>query len=334
MAQQDRPFQSMADILDSIKAPVAPELAAFEHHFREALKSDVALLDKITYYIVRRKGKQIRPIFVFLSARMFGECKKEAFHAASLVELLHTATLVHDDVVDDSQMRRGFFSINALWKNKIAVLVGDYLLSKGLLLALDNHAYRLLQILSRAVRDMSEGELLQLEKARRLDIAEPVYYEIIRQKTASLIAAACAAGAASAGIADEAVERMFSFGEKIGMAFQIKDDLLDFGETAIGKPRGVDVKEKKLTLPLIYALSRCAPDEKKNILRMIRKDSESTATFNKVLALIEDTGGMEYARQRMEDYRTEAIAILHSFPDSPARQSLEALVAYVTDRAR
>jgi octaprenyl-diphosphate synthase len=318
--------------LDQIKQPVAKELAAFETHFREALRSDVALLDKITYYIVRRKGKQIRPVFVFLAARMHGECAEPTFHAASLVELLHTATLVHDDVVDESQMRRGFFSINALWKNKIAVLVGDYLLSRGLLLALDNNQYELLHILSRAVRDMSEGELLQLEKARRLDIAEPVYYDIIRQKTASLIAAACAAGAASTQKDPDVTQRMFNFGEKIGMAFQIKDDLLDFGEDQTGKPKGIDVKEKKLTLPLIYALSQTDAAQKRRFLRMIKNDSESGSTFDAVYQLILDKGGLAYARERMSIYREEAFAILHAFPDSPSRQSLEQLVGFVTDR--
>lgn len=318
--------------LDQIKAPVASELEDFEAHFREALKSDVSLLDKITYYIVRRKGKQIRPIFVFLSARMFGECAEPTFHAASLVEILHTATLVHDDVVDDSQMRRGFFSINALWKNKIAVLVGDYLLSRGLLLALDNDQFILLKILSRAVRDMSEGELLQLEKARRLDIAEDVYYNIIRQKTASLIAAACSAGSASTRLDPDLQQRMYTFGEKIGMAFQIKDDLLDFGEEATGKPKGIDIKEKKLTLPLIYSLSQTEATEKRRILRMIKQNSESKATFNAVYALILEKGGLDYAHQKMIAYRNEAFAILHEFPDSPSRQSLEQLVYFVTDR--
>ena len=322
----------MRPSLDQIKAPVATELDAFESHFREAMRSEVALLDKITYYIVKRKGKQIRPIFVFLSARMFGPCGEATFHAASLVELLHTATLVHDDVVDDSQMRRGFFSINALWKNKIAVLVGDYLLSRGLLLALDNGQHRLLQILSRAVRDMSEGELLQLEKARRLDIAEPVYYEIIRQKTASLIAAACAAGAASAQPDESVTERMFRFGEKIGMAFQVKDDLLDLGDEQTGKPKGIDVKEKKLTLPLIHALSRSDAGEKRRILRMIKQDSESRATLDAVYALIREKGGLEYAKATMERFRDEAFEILATFPDTPARNSLEQLVYFVTDR--
>lgn len=318
--------------LDQIKAPVAAELEAFEGHFREALRSEVALLDKITYYIVRRKGKQIRPIFVFLAARMHGACGEATFHAASLVELLHTATLVHDDVVDESQMRRGFFSINALWKNKIAVLVGDYLLSRGLLLALDNNQYRLLHILSRAVRDMSEGELLQLEKARRLDIAEPVYYDIIRQKTASLIAAACAAGTASVTTDEAEIDRMFRFGEKIGMAFQIKDDLLDFGEEATGKPKGIDIKEKKLTLPLIHALSRTEAAEKRRILRMIKTDSESSETFRQVYQLILDKGGLTYARNQMERYRDEAFALLREGPETPSRQSLEDLVHFVTDR--
>ena len=318
--------------LDQIKAPVAAELAEFEGHFRQALKSDVALLDKITYYIVRRKGKQIRPIFVFLSARLFGPISESTYQAASLVEILHTATLVHDDVVDESQMRRGFFSLNALWKNKIAVLVGDYLLSRGLLLALDNNQFQLLHLLSRAVRDMSEGELLQLEKARRLDIAEPVYYDIIRQKTASLIASACASGAASSQDDPTVIDRMHSFGEKIGMAFQIKDDLLDFGEESTGKPKGIDIKEKKLTLPLIYALGQTSPSARRRILRRIKRDSESKDTFQSVYELILQEGGLEYARNKMLAYRQEAMAILHSFPENPARQSLEDLVYFVTER--
>ena len=247
----------MAIHINDIQHPIDAELKAFESHFREAMRSPAPLLDRITYYIVRRKGKQVRPMFIFLSAKLCGEINPSTYSAASLVELLHTASLVHDDVVDDAYQRRGFFSINALWKNKVAVLVGDYLLSQGLLLALKNKEYRLLEIVSDAVKSMSEGELLQIEKARRLDIEEPVYYEIIRQKTASLIASACSAGAASATRDESVIETMRLFGEKIGIAFQIRDDLFDFGDEDVGKPLGIDIKEKKLTLPLIYALKRC-----------------------------------------------------------------------------
>src|SRR6188768_2181798 len=241
--------------LREIKAPIAQELEAFEKHFRDAVRSRVALLDKIMHYIVHRKGKQMRPIFVLLSARMCGEITPKTYTAASLVELLHTATLVHDDVVDDSYQRRGFFSINALWKNKIAVLVGDYLLSKGLLLSIENDQFQLLHILSNTIREMSEGELLQLEKARRMDIKEDIYFEIIRGKTASLIASACACGASTTTNDDVIVQRIKLMGEKIGIAFQIKDDLFDYEEAEVGKPRGIDIKERKMTLPLIYALS-------------------------------------------------------------------------------
>ncbi|MBK7410432.1 MAG: polyprenyl synthetase family protein [Saprospirales bacterium] len=320
--------------IDAIKGPIEAELKEFERHFREATRSQVSLLDKITYYIVRRKGKQVRPMFVFLSAKLCGEITPSSYNAASLVELLHTATLVHDDVVDDSFERRGFFSINALWKNKIAVLVGDYLLSQGLLLALNNKEFKLLEIVSTAVKEMSEGELLQMEKARRLDIEEGVYYDIIRGKTASLIAAACGAGAASVTQDEEAIQRMRVFGEKIGMSFQIRDDLFDFGTDDVGKPLGIDIKEKKLTLPLIYALQHATPSDKRQILTLIRKYHDRDDKVREVIDFVRASGGMEYATEKMYGFRKEAFEQLHQFPDGPVRRALEELVVFVTDRKK
>ncbi|MCO6490468.1 MAG: polyprenyl synthetase family protein [Phaeodactylibacter sp.] len=324
----------MAKSLNSIKGPIDEELRVFESRFREAMRSPVPLLDKITFYIVRRKGKQVRPMFVFLAAKACGAVTDATFTAASLVELLHTATLVHDDVVDDSYERRGFFSINALWKNKIAVLVGDYLFSQGMLLALRSKQYQLLEIVSDAVKAMSEGELLQIEKARRLDIEENVYYEIIRQKTASLIAAACSAGAASATKDPEVIERMRLFGEKIGIAFQIRDDLFDFGTDDVGKPLGIDIKEKKLTLPLIYALRQASGSDRRRIIKTIRRHSDKPDRVQEVVAFVRGSGGLEYARNAMEDYRRQAFELLQAFPESPARQSLADLVTFVTERKR
>jgi len=327
-------IKSMATSLSTIKTPIDAELKLFEARFREAMRSPVPLLDKITFYIVRRKGKQVRPIFVFLAAKACGAVNDATYTAASLVELLHTATLVHDDVVDDSYERRGFFSINALWKNKIAVLVGDYLFSQGMLLALRNKQYRLLEIVSDAVKAMSEGELLQIEKARRLDIEEDVYYEIIRQKTASLIASACSAGAASATTDQEQVERMRLFGEKIGIAFQIRDDLFDFGTDDVGKPLGIDIKEKKMTLPLIYALKKASATERRRVINLIRRHNDKPDKVLEVVKFVRGSGGMEYARQAMENYRSQAFELLQAFPESPARQSLADLVTFVTERKK
>lgn len=324
----------MASTLDHIKKPIAEELKHFEKHFKNSMYSNVPLLDKITYYIVRRKGKQVRPMFVFLSAQLCGGVGEASYTAASLVELLHTATLVHDDVVDDSYERRGFFSINALWKNKIAVLVGDYLLSKGLLLALKNKEYLLLEIVSTAVQEMAEGELLQMEKARRLDIKESIYFEIIRGKTASLISAACGAGAASATNNPEEVARMRQFGEKIGMAFQIKDDLFDFGTDDVGKPLGIDIKEKKLTLPLIYALQQIDKKQRKQILRDIKRYHNRKDKVAEVIDFVRNSGGLEYAKEVMYRYRREAFELLHQFPQSPSRDALESLVTFVTERKK
>jgi octaprenyl-diphosphate synthase len=324
----------MADSLRAIQAPIQQELDTFEHRFREAMRSPVPLLDRITFYIVRRKGKQVRPMFVFLAAQVCGGVTENTYTAAALVELLHTATLVHDDVVDDAYERRGFFSINALWKNKIAVLVGDFLFSRGMLLALKTKQFQLLEIVSDAVESMAEGELLQIEKARRLDIDEAVYYEVIRQKTASLIAAACKAGAASASSDPEETGRMHSFGEKIGIAFQIRDDLFDFGVDDVGKPLGIDIKEKKMTLPLIYALKQADSATRRKIIHIIRKDSENPARVAEVIEFVRSSGGLDYARKVMLEYRRQAFELLHAFPNSPARQSLEELVNYVVEREK
>ncbi len=320
--------------IDSIKKPIDAELEQFEAHFRQAMRSPVPLLDKITYYIVRRKGKQMRPMFVFLCAKISGGVSESTFSAASLVELLHTATLVHDDVVDDSFERRGFFSINALWKNKIAVLVGDYLFSQGMLLALKNKEYRLLEIVSDAVKAMSEGELLQIEKARRLDIEEDVYFEIIRQKTASLIASACSAGAASATKDETVIEKVRLFGEKIGIAFQIRDDLFDLGYDDVGKPLGIDIKEKKLTLPVIYALRKASRSDRNRMINNIRRHHENPEKVKEVIQFVRASGGIEYAQEKMIAYRKEALELLHTFPDSPSRQSLEDLIYYATERKK
>lgn len=325
----------MSATLKNIKAPIQTELLQFERHFREAMKSHVALLDRITYYIVKRKGKQIRPMFVFLSAKALNDgINDNTYVAASLIELLHTASLVHDDVVDESMKRRGFFSINALWKNKVAVLVGDYLLTRGLAIALESKQYRQLEIVSEAVRLMSEGELLQIEKARKLDIKEDVYYDIIRQKTASLLASACSAGAASVTQDEEEIELFRQIGENIGMAFQIKDDLFDYGKSNIGKPRGIDIKEKKMTLPLIYSLNNADSKTKKQIINDIKKDSENPDVLQKVIAFVKDHGGLEYAENVMLEYQEKALNDLYKLQPSPARSSIEQLISYVTTREK
>lgn len=324
----------MGTTLEQIKAPIKEELKDFEDHFRQSMKTKVALLDKITYYIVKRKGKQLRPMFVFLTAKMLGEINKSTHTAASLIEILHTSTLVHDDVVDDSLERRGFFSINALWKNKIAVLVGDYLLSRGFLLALDNHEYKHLHILSRSVKKMAEGELLQIEKARKLDIQEDIYYNIIRDKTASLMAASCCAGAASVTKDEAIINKAELLGEKIGMAFQIKDDLFDYGEENIGKPRGIDIKEKKMTLPLIYALQQVDKSERKYIINAIKKDSENPKKVREVIQFVKRNKGLEYAEGVMRKYQKEALEILDEFPDNEAKKSIQDLITFVANRKK
>lgn len=318
--------------LEDIKAPISREMQEFEPRFRASMKTRVLLLDKIMGYIVKRKGKQMRPMFVFLSAGTCGNINDSTFRGASLIELLHTATLVHDDVVDEANYRRGFFSVNALWKNKVAVLVGDFLLSRGLILSIDNGDFNLLRIVTSAVKEMSEGELLQIEKSRRLDINEEVYYDIIRQKTASLIASCCAVGASSSGATEEVVERMRAFGERIGMAFQIKDDLFDYGEMEIGKPLGIDIKEKKMTLPLIYALSQSGWLEKRRIISIVKNESEKPKKVKEVIAYVKQSGGIQYAVEKMNHYHHEALQILQSFPDSDYRNALRDLVQFTIDR--
>lgn len=321
--------------LEQIQAPIQEEMKDFERRFRRSMKSSVPLLDTVTQYIVRRKGKQVRPMFVFLSACVSGGISEETYRAAMLVELMHTATLVHDDVVDDSNERRGFFSLNALWKNKIAVLIGDYLLSKSLLLSTQNGDFKSLEIISEAVRLMSEGELLQIEKARRLDIKEDVYYDIIRGKTASLIAACCAAGAHTAGADAAWVEHMRLFGEYTGMAFQIKDDLFDFQQSSsIGKPTGIDIKEQKMTLPLIYALENSSWATKRSIIRKIRRHHEHPDKVQEVVRFVLESGGMEYAEQQMLRFRGQALDLLDKAPELPARESLRDLVLYTTERKK
>jgi len=322
----------MSKNLDSIKAPVAKEMEEFEQRFRSSMKTRVLLLDKIMTYIVKRKGKQVRPLFVFLSAGATGIINDSTFRGAALIELLHTATLVHDDVVDDSNYRRGFFSVNALWKNKIAVLVGDFLLSKGMALALENKDFHLLTIVNTAVQQMSEGELLQMEKARQLDINEEIYYEIIRQKTASLIASCCSVGASSAKASDELVDVMGKFGEAVGMAFQIKDDLFDYGDDEIGKPVGIDIKEKKMTLPLIHSLSKASWLEKRRIISIVKNNSEDPKKVKQVIDFVKQSGGIDYANKKMKEYFDRAMRILEGLPASDYKTSLVDLVQFTIDR--
>ncbi len=308
----------------------------FEQKFFESMSSKVALLNRITYYIVNRKGKQMRPMFVFLAAKLVnnGEVNERTYRGASVIELIHTASLVHDDVVDESYKRRGFFSINALWKNKIAVLVGDYLLSKGMLLSVEHGDFDLLKIISVAIREISEGELLQLEKARRLDINEDVYYEIIRQKTATLIAACCSLGACSVQPETPHVETFRKFGELCGMAFQIKDDLFDYGETKIGKPTGIDIKEQKMTLPLIYALNNASVKEKRWLINSVKNHNKDKKRVKEVIQFVKDKGGLEYAESKMHAYQDEALQLLNTYPDSPYKEALQLMVNYVVDRKK
>lgn len=324
------------NIVQQIQEPIKVEMELFEKKFHKSMATKVALLNRITYYIVNRKGKQMRPMFVFLVAKMVqGEVNERTYRGASVIELIHTATLVHDDVVDDSNKRRGFFSLNALWKNKIAVLVGDYLLSKGLLLSIDNGDFDLLRIISVAVREMSEGELLQIEKARRLDITEDVYYEIIRQKTATLIAACCALGAASVEPDNvELIERMRKFGEVIGMAFQIKDDLFDYTDGPIGKPTGIDIKEQKMTLPLIYALNTATKEKRKWLINSVKNHNEDKRRVKEVIDYVKEAGGLTYATEKMIAYQQEALQLVEDFPHSPFKEALITMVNYVIERKK
>ena len=323
----------MSLVVDQIKAPVAEEMKNFEEKFKSSMKSDVALLDKITNYIIKRKGKQMRPLFVFLSAKACGQISEATYTAASLIELLHTATLVHDDVVDDANERRGFFSINALWKNKIAVLVGDFLLSRGLLLTTEKGHFDLLEIVSKAVKQMSEGELLQMEKARRLDIDEKVYYQVIQQKTASLVASCCASGAQSSGASKQIVDAMYEFGVNVGMAFQIKDDIFDFGSSKeIGKPTGIDIKERKMTLPLIYTLNKVDIKDKNRIINTFKNHNEDPERVQEVIQLVIDNGGIEYSEIKMNQYKEMALKSIEIIGESEAKKSLISLLEYSISR--
>ncbi|ETN95008.1 polyprenyl synthetase family protein [Zhouia amylolytica] len=323
-------------IVEQIKSPIREEMELFEKKFYDSMSSKVALLNRITHYIVNRKGKQMRPMFVFLVSKLVsgGKVNERTYRGASVIELIHTATLVHDDVVDDANLRRGFFSINALWKNKIAVLVGDYLLSKGLLLSIDNNDFDLLKIISVAVREMSEGELLQIEKARRLDITEEVYYQIIRQKTATLIAACCSLGACSVKPDSDDVERMRKFGELIGMAFQIKDDLFDYTDGPIGKPTGIDIKEQKMTLPLIFALNNCTKKEKDWLINSVKNHNKNKKRVKEVISFVKSNGGLEYAEKKMIEFKEEALSLLEQYEESNYKESLKLMVNYVIERKK
>ncbi len=320
--------------VDEIIAPVKSEMSEFEDRFRESMKSQAPLLDKVTHYIIKRKGKQMRPLFIFLTAKMLGEVSDKTYDAANLVELLHTASLVHDDVVDDANERRGFFSVNALWKNKIAVLVGDYMLSKILLLSIERENQQLLAVVARAVREMSEGELLQIEKARKLDITEEVYYEVIRQKTASLIATCCEAGAISVDRMDQ-TENMKLFGETVGLAFQVKDDIFDYGEPGnIGKPTGLDIRERKMTLPLIYVLNNSPKEVRKELINIVKRHNENPKKVQRAVKLVIEHGGIDYAHKKMLELKEKALDMLKDIPDSDAKTALVGLVEYTTNRKK
>lgn len=318
--------------IEQIQQLLTNELAAFEVKFKQSVKSRTPLLDRIMQYIIKRKGKQVRPMFVLLSARLFGPVKDSTYRAAALVELLHTATLVHDDVVDESYERRGFFSINALWKNKIAVLVGDYLLSRGLLLSLEHDDFRILKILSEAVQKMSEGELLQLEKARGLNLDEEIYFEIIKSKTASLLSSACGAGAWSSTENEDITARMKLFGEKAGIAFQIKDDLFDYGSESVGKPTGNDIQEQKITLPLLYTLNQASPSKRREMIYILKNENRKKKYVQQIIDEVKKAGGIAYASEKMYQYRDEAIALLHHFEPNVYRDALEQLVRFTTNR--
>ena len=321
--------------IKEIKKPISNEMNVFEDKFKSSLKTRVPLLDKIMHYIIKRKGKQMRPMFVFLCAKIFNNTKESTYTAASLIELLHTATLVHDDVIDEANFRRGVFSINALWKNKVSVLVGDFLLSRGLLLAVEKEEFGLLKIVSKAVKEMSEGELLQIEKTRRLNITEDIYFDIIRKKTAALISACCESGAASSGTSEENINLMKEFGEKVGIAFQIKDDLFDYTQSSlIGKPTGLDIREKKMTLPLIYTLNNISKQEKRFIINTIKNDSKNSKKIERIIALVKETKGLEFTENKMNDYYNEALGFLEKIKDSEAKTSLIELVKYVVKRQK
>ena len=321
-------------IVEQIKLPIQNEMELFEVKFKESMSSHVPLINRITHFIVQRKGKQMRPMFVFLVAKMVsdGRFSERTYRGASLIELIHTGSLVHDDVVDDSNRRRGFFSINALWKNKIAVLLGDFLFSKSLLLSVDHDDFDLLKLISIALKDMSEGELLQIEKARKLDITEDIYFEIIRQKTATLIAACCSIGAASVGAQNDEIEKMRTFGEIIGTAFQMKDDLFDYSEAKIGKPTGIDIKEQKMTLPLIHTLNNCTAKNKKWLINSVKNHNKDKKRVKEVITFVKENGGIEYTIAKMEEYQQKALQLLDAYPNSPYKKSLVDMVNYVIER--
>ncbi|MDG1831198.1 MAG: polyprenyl synthetase family protein [Flavobacteriaceae bacterium] len=320
--------------MERIKLHIKDEMELFEGKFSKSMNSSVSLLNRITHYVVNRKGKQIRPMFVFLTAKMLsnGKVNEKVFRAASVIELIHTATLVHDDIVDSSNVRRGFFSLNALWKNKIAVLVGDFLLSKGMLLCIDNNDFDLLKIISKSVKDMSQGELLQIEKARRLDIDEETYFEIITKKTASLISSCCALGAAASNVSENKIDELESFGQKIGIAFQLKDDLFDYGNKKIGKPIGIDLKEKKLTLPLIFTLKNSSKSKKRWLINCIKNHSNNKKVIQEVIEYVKETGGIEYTLSKLKEFQSDALKDISKFPENQYRESLICLVNYVIDR--
>ena len=323
----------MAKVVEKIKQPITEEMRIFEKKFYKSMKTNVSLLDRIMQFIVRRKGKQMRPMFVFLTAKLLGETTERTYRGASMIELIHTASLVHDDVVDDSNLRRGFFSINAMWKNKIAVLVGDYLLSKSVLLASENKDFDLLTVVSNAIREMSEGELLQIEKAKNLDITEDIYFEIIRQKTAALLSACCEIGARSVGANDDIAKKMYRFGELVGIAFQIKDDLFDYTSTnIIGKPIGIDIKEQKMTLPLIYSINTASKSERRWLIRSVKKYNNDKKRVREVIEYVKNHGGLNYSEQVMYDYRDKALRILDEFEECEAKESLRTLLNYVVER--
>ena len=322
-------------IINKIKSPIKLEMSLFEEKFKQSLITNVSLLDKIMHYIIKRKGKQMRPMFVFLCAKSFGEINDSTYNAASMIELLHTATLVHDDVIDESNFRRGFFSINALWKNKIAVLVGDFLLSRGLLLAVEKEEFQLLKIVSKAVKEMSEGELLQIEKTRRLNITEEIYFEIIRKKTATLIAACCESGANSIKTTTDNIESMRIFGENAGIAFQIKDDLFDYTHNPIiGKPTGLDIREKKMTLPLIYTLNKVEKKTREFIINTIKKDSKNQRKITQIINIVKDEGGLIYAEDKMMSYYNNGIDVLNKLEQNDSVKSLHLLMDYVVNRKK
>ena len=320
--------------IEKIKFSIKKEMELFEGKFLKSMNSNVPLLNRITHYVVNRKGKQMRPMFVFLTAKMLtnGKINDKVYRAASVIELIHTATLVHDDVVDSSNMRRGFFSLNALWKNKIAVLVGDFLLSKGMLLCIDNDDFDLLKPISKSVKDMSQGELLQIEKARRLDIDEKIYFEIIRKKTASLISSCCALGASASGVSKDKINQLADFGEKIGIAFQLKDDLFDYGNKKIGKPIGIDLKEKKLTLPIIHVLNKSSKSKKRWLINCIKNHNNDKKVVKEVIEFVKESGGIDYTISKLKLFQKQALDSLNSFNDNQYKKSLSQLVNYVIER--